>query len=122
MASAKELRETISKNREALAAAVASASQWDSAKGVVEEAIKAEVQRAGQAAAILGGNPVPQQEWALGSASEAAETLRKLGPEVDKRFSWAEDRDLSKGRDGTTLEEILSSHAKQLQEAAGKIG
>ncbi|MEZ4503447.1 MAG: hypothetical protein R3C39_12540 [Dehalococcoidia bacterium] len=128
MASVKELRDSISKGRQALAEAVeAAAGRWEaggdaSPKALTEGALRAEVERAGKAAAILGGNPVAAQEWSIDTAQAASEALGKLGPEVDKRFSWAEDRDLGKGRDGVTLEQLMQQHAADLTERASRIG
>ncbi len=127
MASAKELREMISGNRQALVEAIeAAADRWDGSgdtgmRAVAASVLRAEAERASQAAAILGGNPVASQDWPLASAAEAAATLRKLGAEVDKRFSWAEDRDLSKGQGGVTLEQVMQSHAAALGEAITRV-
>lgn len=127
MASAKELREAISKNRQSLVEAIeAAGGRWEGSgdtgpRAVAASVMRAEAERASQAAAILGGNPVVAQDWPLASASEAAETLKKLGVEVDKRFSWAEDRDLSKGQAGVTLEQVMQSHAATLDSAAAQV-
>ena len=127
MASAKELRETITRNREALVEAVAAASsRWDSGgdnspRTIAEAAARAEVERASKAAAVLGGNPLTAPPLELTSAEAAAEALRKLGPEVDKRFSWAEDRDLAKTSDGMTLEQIMTTHATELSAQAERV-
>ena len=128
MASVKELRQTIMESRQALAEAIeAAAGRWDSGgddspKSLAEGALRAEVERAGKAAAILGGNPVAAQEWSIDTAQAASEVIGKLGPEVDKRFSWAEDRDLSKARDGVTLEQLMQEHAADLKARASRIG
>ncbi len=127
MASAKELRETITRNREALLEAIAAASsRWDSAgenspRSIAEAVAKSEVERASKAAAVLGGNPVAAPQIELTSAEAAADALRRLGPEVDKRFSWAEDRDLSKASDGTTLEQLMTTHAAELSSHAERL-
>ena len=127
MASAKELREMITRNREALVEAIAGASsRWDSGgenspRQIAEAAARAEVERASKAAAVLGGNPLTAPQWDLTSAESAAEALRKLGPEVDKRFSWAEDRDLSKTSEGMTLEQIMTTHAGDLSAHAERV-
>ncbi|MCC6237099.1 MAG: DinB family protein [Dehalococcoidia bacterium] len=125
MASAKELRDTVTKNREALIAAIeASAAKWDTSPGGdawsprqnAEHAIGADIRYGGQASAILGGNPPAAVEASFASAAEAAEALKKAGAEVDKRFSWAEDRDLSKAAGGKTLEAVLAEAASHLAE------
>lgn len=127
MASARELRETIAKNRQALVEAVeAAGGNWDAggdtgARAVAAGVMRAEAERASQAAAILGGNPVATQDWPRGTAAEAAEAIRKLGAEADKRFSWAEDRDLGKAQGGVTLEQVLQAHASALTEAAAQL-
>ncbi len=127
MASAKELREMVSTHRQSLLEAIeAAAGRWDASgdsgpQAVTASILRAEAERASQAAAILGGNPVPTQSWPLASAAEAAESLRKLGAEVDKRFSWAEDRDLSKSQGGVTLEQVMQAHATSLNEAATQV-
>jgi hypothetical protein len=132
MATVKELRDKITANREALKAAIEAASgKWEDASAgdgdqrnprqIAEHAIGADVRYAGNAAAILGGNPVAQQEISLASAQDAVDTITKLGPEVDKRFSWAEDRDLPKQRDGRSLESIMESAASHLAEHAAEI-
>ncbi|MEZ4501258.1 MAG: hypothetical protein R3C39_01370 [Dehalococcoidia bacterium] len=132
MATVKELRDKITANREALKSAIEAASgKWEDASAgdgdqrnprqIAEHAIGADVRYAGSAAAILGGNPVPSSEISLASAQEAVDAIGKLGPEIDKRFSWAEDRDLSKQRDGRSLEQIMESAASHLAEHAGEI-
>jgi hypothetical protein len=127
MPSAKELRQSITSSREALIAAIEAASgRWEeggdsSPKALAMTALKAEVEQASKAAAILGGNPLSAQDWALANAGEATEALKKIGPEVDKRFSWAEDRDLSKGQGGMTLEQIMQTHANTLETTAGQL-
>ena len=117
----------ITQNREALVEAIAGASsRWDgegdnSPRKIAEAAVRSEVDRASKAAGVLGGNPIAAQEWDLASAEAAADALRKLGPEVDKRFSWAEDRDLSKSADGMTLEQIMTTHAGELSANAERV-
>lgn len=132
MATAKELREQITKNRESLKAAVeAAASKWEDASAgdgdqrnprqIVEHAIAADVRDAAAAAAILGGNPPNAGEISFATAQDASDAIAKLGPEVDKRFSWAEDRDLPKGRDGKTLEGVMEHAASHLAEHTAEI-
>lgn len=130
MASAKELRDMISKNREALRQAIeAAAGKWETApageewspRKMAEHAVGADLRDGVQAAAILGGNPPTGPETSFDSAQAAIDALTKIGAEVDKRFSWAEDRDLSKGRDGNTLESILNHDASHLAEHAAQI-
>ena len=127
MASAKELREQIKQSREELATAVAGASgRWseegeNGPRAIIEATIRSEVDRASQAAALLGGNPVVARDLTLSSAEDAAAALRQLGPEVDKRFSWAEDRDLSKASGGTTLEQLMTVHASDLAANAERV-
>ncbi len=131
MASAKEMRATVTKNREALRAAIeAAAAKWEngapSPRQTAEQAIGLDLSNGQKAAAILGGNPPPTIEISFPTAQAAAEALAKVGAEVDKRFSWAEDRDLSKSSGGTTLEAVingaitgLKEHADQIKAAAG---
>ena len=129
MATAKELRESITKNREALRAAIeAAAGKWETAGGggssprqSAEEAIGADLKNGQQAAAILGGNPPPSVETSFATAADAVAALNKIGPEIDKRFSWAEDRDLSKTQGGSSLESIFTSAMTNLAESAEKI-
>ncbi len=130
MASAKEMRETVTKNRQALIAAIeAAAAKWDASPGGdawsprqnAEHAIGADVRFGGQASAILGGNPPAAVETSFASAADAAAALAKVGAEVDKRFSWAEDRDLSKAAGGKTLEAVLADAASHLAEHAENI-
>lgn len=130
MASAKELRDTVTKNRQALIEAIeASAAKWDTSPGGdawsprqnAEHAIGGDIRYGGQASAILGGNPPAAIETSFASAAEAAEALKKVGAEVDKRFSWAEDRDLSKAAGGKTLEAVLAEAASHLAEHAENI-
>lgn len=132
MATVKELRDKITANRETLKAAIEAASgKWEDASAgdgdqrnprqIAEHAIGADVRYAGTAAAILGGNPVASSELSFGSAQDAVEAISKLGPEVDKRFSWAEDRDLSKQRDGRSLEATMELAASHLAEHAAEI-
>jgi len=127
VATARELRETITRNREALVEAVAAASsRWDSSgenspRAIAEAAARAEVERASKAAAVLGGNPLTAPQLELTSAEAAADALRKLGPEVDKRFSWAEDRDLAKASEGMTLEQLMTTHATELSAQAERL-
>ena len=130
MASAKEMRETVTKNRQALIAAIeAAAAKWDASPGGdawsprqnAEHAIGADVRFGGQASAILGGNPPAAVETSFASAADAAAALTKVGAEVDKRFSWAEDRDLSKAAGGKTLEAVLADAASHLAEHAENI-
>ena len=126
MATAKELRETIAKNREALKQAFESAgSNWEqtlpddewSPRRIAEHAVGQEANYANRAAGILGGNPVPTQEWAFENAQAAVEALTKIGPEADKRYAWAEDRDLAKA-DGNnrTLQDTMERAANHLME------
>jgi len=126
MATAKELREAIVKNREALKQAFESAGgKWEetmpgdewSPRRVAEHAVGQEVNYANRAAGILGGNPVASQEWAFENAQAAVEALGKVGPEADKRYAWAEDRDLTKA-DGNnrTLQATMESAANHLME------
>ena len=130
MATAKELRDTVAKNRAVLIAAIeAAAGKWEMSPGGdawsprqnAEHAVGSEVYYGKQAAAILGGNPPAAVETSFESAAAAAEALAKVGAEVDKRFSWAEDRDLSKGQGGTTLESIFAEAASHLAEHAENI-
>ena len=129
MASAKELRDSITKNREALKAAIeASSGKWETANGdagsprqIAENAIGADLKDGQQAAAILGGNPPPAVEMSFPTANDAVAALSKVGTEVDKRFSWAEDRDLSKGQGGSTLESIFTHAMTHLAEHAENI-
>jgi hypothetical protein len=130
LATAKELRETISKNRAALVAAIEAASgKWETSPGGeewsprknAEHAVGSDIYFGKQAAALLGGNPPPAVETSFDNAAAAAEALKKVGAEVDKRFSWAEDRDLSKGQGGNTLENIFVEAAKHLAEHAENI-
>jgi hypothetical protein len=129
MATAKELRESITKNREALKAAIeASAAKWETAAGDgssprqnAEQAIGSDLKDGQQAAAILGGNPPPAVETSFATAADAVAALSKIGPEIDKRFSWAEDRDLSKAQGGNTLESIFTHAMTNLAETAEKI-
>jgi hypothetical protein len=110
-----------------LASAVAGASgRWSEEgesgpRAIVEATLRSEVDRASQAAALLGGNPVAARDLTLSSAEDAATALRELGPEVDKRFSWAEDRDLSKASGGTTLEQLMMTHANDLAASAQRL-
>ena len=46
---------------------------------------------------------------------------RTVGPEIDKRFSWAEDRDLSKSSEGMTLEQLMTTHASELSAQAERL-
>src|SRR5687767_14734041 len=128
MASAKELRDSITKNREALKAAIeASSAKWETASGdgsprqLAESAIGSDLKDGQQAAAILGGNPPPSVETSFATAADAVAALSKIGPEIDKRFSWAEDRDLAKAQGGSTLESIFTHAMKNLAESAEKI-
>ena len=123
MASAKEMRDMVTKNRESLKAAIeGAASKWEAGpRQAAEQAIGADLNDGRQAAAILGGNPPAAIEISFATAQAAAEALMKVGSEVDKRFSWAEDRDLSKSSGGTTLEAVISHAASQLGEAAESI-
>ncbi len=130
MASAKELRDTVTKNRAALVAAIeAAAAKWDASPGGdawsprqnAEHAIGADLADGQKAAAILGGNPPQFGELSFASAAEAADALKKIGAEVDKRFSWAEDRDLSKAGGGTTLEGVINHAITHLAEHAENI-
>jgi DinB superfamily len=130
MATAKELRDSVTKNRAALVAAIeAAAGKWETSPGGdawsprqnAEHAVGSDVYYGKQAAAILGGNPPTAPETTFESAAAAAEALAKVGTEVDKRFSWAEDRDLSKGQGGNTLESIFAEAAKHLAEHAENI-
>jgi hypothetical protein len=130
MATAKELRDTITRNREALKAAIeASAGKWENSPGGdawtprrnAEHAIGADLRYGQQAAAILGGNPPAAVETSFDSAAAAVEALTKIGAEVDKRYSWAEDRDLSKGQGGNTLESIFTTAGSHLAEHAENI-
>lgn len=135
MATAKELRDQITKNRSALKAAIeAAAGKWETSPGGdqwsprqnAEHVIGLDLRDGQQAAAILGGNPPAAVETSFATAAAAVEALGKIGPEVDKRFSWAEDRDLSKAQGGNTLESIfthalthLAEHAENIKKAAG---
>lgn len=132
MATSKELRANITKNREALKSAIeGAASKWEEAKAgdgdqrspreVAEHAFGADQRNASTAAAILGGNPPPAAEASFATAQDAAEAVAKLGPEFDRRYSWAEDRDLSKGREGNTLEGVMQSAANHLAEHAAEL-
>ena len=129
MATAKELRESITKNREALKEAIEAASaKWETASGdagsprqIAESAIGSDLKDGQQAAAILGGNPPPNVETSFATAADAVAALSKIGPEIDKRFSWAEDRDLAKAQGGSTLESIFTHAMKNLEEHAEKI-
>ncbi len=130
MATAKELRDSITKNREALKAAIeAAASKWETSPGGdarspredAEHAISLDLKDGQQAAAILGGNPPPAMEISFPTPAAAVEALTKIGAEVDKRFSWAEDRDLSKGQGGNTLESIFNHAMTHLAEHAENI-
>ena len=130
MATAKELRDSITKNREALKAAIeAAAGKWETSPGGdawsprqnAEHAIGADLKDGQAAAAILGGNPPAGPEISFPTAAAAAEALAKVGAEVDKRFSWAEDRDLSKGQGGNTLESIFTHAMTHLAEHAANI-
>lgn len=130
MASAKEMRDTVTKNRAALVAAIeAAAAKWDASPGGdawsprqnAEHAIGADLADGQKAAAILGGNPPQFGELSFASAAEAADALKKIGAEVDKRFSWAEDRDLSKSGAGTTLEGVINHAITHLAEHAENI-
>jgi hypothetical protein len=129
MATAKELRDSITKNREALKAAIeGSAAKWETASGDAwsprqnaEHAIGSDLKDGQQAAAILGGNPPPAVETSFPTAADAVAALSKVGTEVDKRFSWAEDRDLSKGQGANTLESIFTHAMTHLAEHAENI-
>jgi hypothetical protein len=130
MASAKELRDMVTKNRDALRQAIEGASgKWEASPGgeewaprrIAEHAIRADLNDGVKAAAILGGNPPTGPEMEFASAEAAAQALMSIGSEVDKRFSWAEDRDLGKGRDGATLESILQHAASHLAEHTEQI-
>jgi hypothetical protein len=132
MATVKELRDKITKSREELKAAIEGvAGKWEdqsagdgdqrNPRQIAEHAISADVRYAGSAAAILGGNPVAPSEISLASAKDAVDAIAKLGPEVDKRFSWAEDRDLSKQRDGRSLESLMELAAAHLAEHAAEL-
>jgi hypothetical protein len=130
MASAKEMRDQVTKNREALKAAIeASSGKWETSPGGdawsprqnAEHAIGADLADGQKAAAILGGNPPAAIEISFPTAQAAAEALMKIGAEVDKRFSWAEDRDLSKSGAGTTLEAVINHAITHLAEHAENI-
>lgn len=130
MASAKEMRDMVTKNRAALVAAIeASAAKWETSPGGdawsprqnAEHAIGADLSDGQKAAAILGGNPPAGVELSFASAADAAAALTKIGAEVDKRFSWAEDRDLSKSGAGTTLEAVINHAITHLAEHAENI-
>lgn len=130
MATAKEMRETIAKNRQELIAAIeAAAAKWDVSPGGdawsprknAEHAVGAEAYYAKQAAAILGGNPPASVETDFATPADAAAALAKAGAEADKRFSWAEDRDLSKAGGGKTLEGVLAEAAEHIAEHAANI-
>ncbi len=131
MATAKELREAIAKNRETLKQALESVSgKWEetipgdewSPRRVAEHVVGQEVNYANRAAGILGGNPVPSQEWAFENAQAAIDALSSVGPEADKRYAWAEDRDLAKA-DGNnrTLQATMESAANHLNEHVGQL-
>ena len=64
--------------------------------GTAEHALAGDIRYATSAAVILGGNPPAKQELELATADAAVEVLTANGPENDRRYSWAEDRDLSK--------------------------
>ena len=130
MASAKEMRDAVTKNREALKAAIeGAAGKWETAPGGdawsprqnAEHAIGADLGDGQKAAAILGGNPPAAIEISFATAADAAAALAKVGSEVDKRFSWAEDRDLSKTGAGTTLEAVINHAITHLAEHAANI-
>jgi hypothetical protein len=125
MASAKELREMIAMNRETLKQAFESAgAKWEetlpddewSPRRIAEHAVGQETTYANRAAGILGGNPVPTQEWTFENAQAAVEALTKIGPEADKRYAWAEDRDLPKSDGTRTLQATMESAANHLME------
>ena len=129
MATVKELRAKIAENREELKAAIESAGNWDAARPKAEQALTADVASATRAAIILGGNPPAKEELALDSAAAAVEALTNAGPENDRRYSWAEDRDLSKQAPADplstdappTLESVMQSAADQLATSAEQI-
>ncbi len=130
MATVKELRAKIAENREVLKAAIESASgDWDAARPTVEQALTDDVASATRAAIILGGNPPAKEELALDSAAAAVEALTTAGPENDRRYGWAEDRDLGKqapadpqsGEAPPTLESVMQGAADQLATSAQQI-
>ena len=137
MATVKELRATISANRESLKEAIAAASgKWEDANGeewsprrTAEHALAGDIRYATSAAVILGGNPPAKQELELATADAAVEVLTANGPENDRRYSWAEDRDLSKQAPSdplsnaapATLESVMESAASHLAEHAAQI-
>lgn len=130
MATVKELRAKIAENREELKAAIESASgNWDAARPKAEEALTADIASATRAAIILGGNPPAKEEAAFDSAAAAVAALTSAGPENDRRYSWAEDRDLGKQAPADplsneappTLESVMQGAAEQLATSAQQI-
>ena len=130
MATVKELRAKIAENREVLKAAIESASgNWGAARLKAEQALSEDIASATRAAIILGGNPPAKEEIALDSAAAAVEALTSAGPENDSRYSWAEDRDLTKQAPADplssdappTLESVMQGAADQLATSAEQI-
>ena len=130
MATVKELRAKIAENREVLKAAIESASgNWDAARPTAEQALSDDIASATRAAIILGGNPPAKGGMALDSAAAAVEALSSAGPENDRRYGWAEDRDLNKQAPGDpqsaetppTLESVMQGAADQLATSAKQI-
>ncbi len=137
MATADELRQTITTNRQALSEAIdAAAGKWEtgdddnwSPRKVAEHCIPAEISFAGMVAGAMQGKAPEAGEANFASASDAATALVASAEASDKVLRYIEDRDLGKAApmpDGIPFEKniegVLKLAAYHLNDHAGQIG
>jgi len=108
MASADELRQTITENRAKLLEAIEGASgnwvlgdvegdeaNWGSRK-VAEHCIGSEAAFAGMVAGVMLSKAPEREELSLESSADAVAALEAAAASTDKVFRYVEDRDLAK--------------------------
>ena len=108
MASADELRQTITENRAKLREAIEGASgnwvlgdvegdeaNWGSRK-VAEHCIGSEAVFAGMVAGVMLSKAPEREELSLESSADAVAALEAAAASTDKVFRYVEDRDLAK--------------------------
>ena len=137
MASADELRQTITTNRQKLRDAIdGAADKWEtgdeenwSPRKVAEHSIGAEISFAGMVAGAMQSKVPEGGDSSFASASEARAALDAVAEACDKVHRYVEDRDLAKAAplpDGTPFEKniegVLQLTAYHLDNHAGQIG